>query len=264
MLDEAALYEVLGQMPPRSAEIVSRVALDGWSLPELAERYGIPEANAARLVLRAARDCDAAARGASTPAAPLSDEAEASQAPALARALERLPRRGDATGQRGLGGPPKTSPGGDAPGRAEDDGTSHARQARPRPSEERDSPAAEPTAPHAPQTAAGARAAGRHEPGAAGLRGDALERTADAAPAEQVKPLADVLGALAAHRDGLKRRLADAEAAAARSPARAREVWLRRIAIAVILALTAYFYWRDQHAPPPPPLPRPALPPGGH
>lgn len=227
MLDEAALYEVLGRMPPRSAELVSRVALDGWSLPELAERYGIPEANAARLVLRAARDCDAAARGDSTPAAPLSDEVEASQAPALARALERLPRGGDGRG------------------------TGDSRPVRV-PADQGSEPA-----PRASESSADQQ----RPPSDAGGPG-----TTDAAAqgAGATRPLAELLAALATHRDGLKRRLAEAEAAAARSPTRTREVWLRRLAIAVILALTAYFYWRDQHAPPPPPLPRPALPAGGH
>lgn len=229
MLDEAALFEVLGRMPPRSAELVSRVALDGWSLPELAERFGIPEANAARLVLRAARDLEAAAQGASTPAPPVSDEVEASRALALAHALERLRPEEDGSDGGASHGPATAS---------------HDRHGR--------APGQEPSV--LPNEAPAS---------ASDERPSAAARGVDAS-ADEVRPLAELLAALATHRDGLKRRLADAEAAAARSPARAREVWLRRLAIAVILALTAYFYWRDQHAPPPPSLPRPALPPGGH
>lgn len=174
MLDEAALHDALQRTPPRSAEVLSRVALDGWTVPTLAERYGVPAASASVLLLRSLRDFDAAANRAPTPARPLPDADEAVQAEALARALE-----GGAT-------------------------------------------------------------------------------------SDAVRPLAEALRALATHREGVKRRLAEAERLAAESPARRRETWLRRIAIVVVLALSAWFYWREQHEPPPAPRPRPALPPGGH
>ena len=173
MLEVAALHEVLLRTPPRSAEVLSRVAFDGWTVPTLAERYGIELASARRLLLRAVRDFDAAARHARTPAPPLADDAEQAQAEALAASLEGQP------------------------------------------------------------------------------------------PPETVRPLADALAALTRHRDEVKRRLSEAELIAASSPARRWEHWLRRLAILAVLALSAWFYWREQHQPPPAPLPRPALPPGG-
>jgi hypothetical protein len=173
MLEEAALHEVLLRTPPRSAEVLSRVALDGWTVSTLAERYGIELASARRLLLRAARDFDAAAHHARTPAPPLADDVEQALADALAASLD---------GQ---------------------------------------------------------------------------------APSEAVRPLADALAALARHRDEVKRRLSEAELVAASSPARRRERWLNRLAIAALLALSAWLYWREQHQPPPAPPPRPALPPGG-
>lgn len=174
MLDEATLHEVLQRTPPRSAEVLSRIALDEWTLATLAERYGIEPSSARRLLLRAARDFDAAARHAATPAPPMADTEEHAQADALAQSLE---------------------------------GTS---------------------------------------------------------VPDAVRPLAELLTGLARHREALKRRIAEAERLAAASPARQREVWLRRIAILIVLALSAWFYWRDQQPPPTPALPRPALPPGGH
>jgi hypothetical protein len=84
--DAAGLAEVLQQTPPRSAELVSRLTLDGWSLATLAERYGIDAPAARRLVLRAARDFEAALRRAHAP--PLPDDVERPLADALAEALE--------------------------------------------------------------------------------------------------------------------------------------------------------------------------------
>ena len=47
----------------------------------------------------------------------------------------------------------------------------------------------------------------------------------------------------------------------AASPDRQRDEWLRRLAIVVVLALTAFFYWREQHKPLPPPQKRPTVAP---
>jgi hypothetical protein len=81
------------------------------------------------------------------------------------------------------------------------------------------------------------------------------------AAAAEVRAHAEDLAALATHRDKLRRALEAAQAEAERSPARTRELWLRRVAIAVILAISAWSLWRGQHAPPErPPLPRADLP----
>jgi hypothetical protein len=172
MLDANALHDVLRQTPSRSAEILTRVSLDEWTLPELASRYGVPETSAATLLLRAARDFRAVAEGTRTPAPPLPDAAEAALATHLAQALQQA--------------------------------------------------------------------------------------------SEQVPPEVrahwDDLHALRVAREELRRRLEEAEAAAARAPSRMYESWLRRLAIAAILALSAWLYWRDRHAAPPAPTPRSALP----
>jgi len=75
-----------------------------------------------------------------------------------------------------------------------------------------------------------------------------------------VTALAEDVTALASHAEALRERLAAAAAEAERSPAGTRELWLRRLAIALILALTAWSWWRDRHAPPPPGIPRANLP----
>ena len=59
----------------------------------------------------------------------------------------------------------------------------------------------------------------------------------------QVRKLWDQL---TAHREAFKVRLDQSAAAFAASPDRMRDEWLRRIAIVVVLALTAFFYWREQ------------------
>ncbi len=61
-------------------------------------------------------------------------------------------------------------------------------------------------------------------------------------------PFAPVLLELTAQKDEVRAQLDAAEAAWQRSPAAARETWLRRIAILVVIALSAYFYWREQEA----------------
>jgi hypothetical protein len=53
---------------------------------------------------------------------------------------------------------------------------------------------------------------------------------------------------LAAHKDEVRDLLDTAEAEYQRSPAAQRETWLRRVAIVVVIVLSAYFYWREQEA----------------
>ncbi len=59
-------------------------------------------------------------------------------------------------------------------------------------------------------------------------------------------PLAAPLKELAAHHEAVRQLLIEAEEAYQRSPAARRETWLRRLAIVVVLALSAWFYWREQ------------------
>ncbi len=56
--------------------------------------------------------------------------------------------------------------------------------------------------------------------------------------------------ALVEHREAVKALLVQAEAEAEKSPQRARENWLRRVGIVLILAATAYFYWQEQQPKP--------------
>lgn len=58
-----------------------------------------------------------------------------------------------------------------------------------------------------------------------------------------------LLDRLTAHRVELTARLQHEAEAFARSPDRVRDERLRWVAIVVVLALTAYFYWREQHQP---------------
>lgn len=57
------------------------------------------------------------------------------------------------------------------------------------------------------------------------------------------------LTALSAQHEALSVALEQAAREAESSPARAREEWLRRIAIVLVLALAGYFYWRDHFGP---------------
>lgn len=59
-------------------------------------------------------------------------------------------------------------------------------------------------------------------------------------------PIVTALRALTANAAVLRQRIRDAERAEVESPAYARETWLRRIAIVVVLALSAWFYWKDE------------------
>ncbi len=86
------------------------------------------------------------------------------------------------------------------------------------------------------------------------LRGQSARVLPDAEEAAAAAALRDhtpaELVALAEHRDAVKALLIAAEAAAEKSPQRARENWLRRIGIVLILAATAYFYWQEQQPKP--------------
>ncbi|MBK7859540.1 MAG: hypothetical protein IPJ65_13170 [Archangiaceae bacterium] len=74
------------------------------------------------------------------------------------------------------------------------------------------------------------------------------------------------LSALEAHRDQVKALIHQAHLDYEGSPAFSVETWLRRIAIVLILALTAYFYWREEQTKKPVPYapyltqPRPKQP----
>lgn len=61
--------------------------------------------------------------------------------------------------------------------------------------------------------------------------------------------LIDSRDALGEHRAELRRRLDEAALAYARSPDRQREERLRQAAIVIVLALSAFFYWREASKP---------------
>lgn len=61
---------------------------------------------------------------------------------------------------------------------------------------------------------------------------------------EELASLIVPLRALTAHAAELRQRVAAAERAELESPAYARETWLRRLAIVVVLVLSAWFYWK--------------------
>lgn len=90
-----------------------------------------------------------------------------------------------------------------------------------------------------------------------------LPQVLDAAPV--VTPLAQELvvlvAKLRANSDEVTEALRKAAEAFEASPDRVRDEWLRRAAIVLVLALTAFFYWRDQNKPRPPPEKRPTVAP---
>lgn len=148
MADVDALFRTLKTAPPRAAEIVTLVALDGVSLSELAARFGIDEVQARRLVARSIHALEA-------PRGPqLSDDGELALADAL------------------------------------------------------------------------------FAPAAPGSTGRAT------------------LDALRAHRAALRERLDQAARAWQESPDRRRDEWVRYVLIALVIALSAYFYVREKHQPP--------------
>ena len=78
-------------------------------------------------------------------------------------------------------------------------------------------------------------------------RADALCAALDAPLPPQSQELGktvEVLKALRANAPAIRERLARAEQAELASPEYARETWLRRIAIVVVLAVSAWFYWQ--------------------
>ena len=78
-----------------------------------------------------------------------------------------------------------------------------------------------------------------------------LQRLLDEGGSEP-DPLVDRLRGLTEHRDEVRRLTLAAEEAAARSPARQREGWLRRIAVVLIIVASIYVWLRDKGATPAP------------
>ena len=70
----------------------------------------------------------------------------------------------------------------------------------------------------------------------------ALERLPP--PPGEVGAVVQTLFALRANAPAIRERLARAEQAELSSPEYARETWLRRVAIVVVLAVSAWFYWQ--------------------
>ena len=64
---------------------------------------------------------------------------------------------------------------------------------------------------------------------------------------------------LAENRQALEEKLKQSAAEFAASPGRGRDEWLRRAAILLVLALTAFFYWQEQTRPRPPLQKRPIV-----
>ncbi|MDP1914627.1 MAG: hypothetical protein Q8L14_00175 [Myxococcales bacterium] len=78
-------------------------------------------------------------------------------------------------------------------------------------------------------------------------RADALCAAIDAPLPPQSQELGKTVGALTAlhaNASAIRERLARAEQAELSSPEYTRETWLRRIAIVVVLAVSAWFYWQ--------------------
>ena len=163
MSEASALHRLLAQAPPRSAEVVKRVTLDGLDLAALAGLFGVDEERARVLVFRAFLDVHSGG------AAAVPDAEEARELRAFFA---------------GEAGPVAT-------------------------------------------------------------------------------PLLTLRAQLEANRDALRARLEAAAKEWEASPAREREEWLRRLAIVLVLALSAFFYWREQHKPRPPPERRPTVVPQG-
>lgn len=62
-----------------------------------------------------------------------------------------------------------------------------------------------------------------------------------------------------AHAAAVQQRIDQATEAFEQSPDRQRDEWFRRVAIVVVIALSAYFYWRESTKPRPPNEKRPLL-----
>jgi hypothetical protein len=162
MSEVDALYRLLADAPPRSAEIVKRVTLAGMDFPELAKLYGVDVARAQILVFRSFLDVSSGGK------ARVPDERESLEVSAMI----------------------------------------------------------------APASTGGEGAQARQ----------LWER-------------------MTRNRDELKVKLAKSAAEYAASPDRDRDEWLRRAAIVLVLALTAFFYWREQNKPKPPLQKRPIVQP---
>src|SRR5262249_33277367 len=82
---------------------------------------------------------------------------------------------------------------------------------------------------------------------ALGSRAPHSDDANEAAQAAQLsRALTPELIELSDHRDELRRLIEKAQADWESSPGHTLEIWARRIAIIVIIALTAYFYWREE------------------
>lgn len=92
-----------------------------------------------------------------------------------------------------------------------------------------------------------------------------LQRAGETEPPADSKlvPLLALLRSLTEQRDEVQRLLLEAERAAAASPARAREAWLRRLAVAAIIAVSLFVWLREREQPPTPPPRHFPLPPPG-
>ncbi|MBX7098468.1 MAG: hypothetical protein K1X89_12195 [Myxococcaceae bacterium] len=117
--------------------------------------------------------------------------------------------------------------------------------------------------PRSAQVLIAATLEGRSEAETAALYGLAAEpfatllgRATDELAHTLEQPTAGLLEALRAEATALRTRLEALERAELASPAHRRELWLRRLAILAILALTGYYWWRDGT----PPLPGPTPP----
>lgn len=163
MSEASALFRLLSNAPPRSAEVVKRVTLEGQGLDALAALYGVDAPRAEVLVFRAFLDVHSGGT------AVLPDEAEATEVRAFFSG------------------------------------------------------------------------------------GEGATATA----------LRTLRSQLEANRDALRALLEKAAVEWERSPSRGREEWLRKLAIVLVLALSAFFYWREQQKPRPPPERRPTVAPQG-
>lgn len=166
MSEVDALFRLLSDAPPRSAEIVKRVALLGVGLPRLAGLYGVDEPRAQVLLFRAFQDV------LSGGSVRVPDEREPVE---IAVMLDAVPSPPLSQGE--------------------------------------------------------------------GLQARALWQR------------------LQANSEALQDRLKRSAAEFAASPDRGRDELLRYLAIALVIALTAFFYWREQNKPHPPPRARPTVAP---
>ena len=73
-----------------------------------------------------------------------------------------------------------------------------------------------------------------------------------AQPPSAALPASRAAQALILHREEVHRLLLETERAAAASPARAREGWLRRLAVVLIIAVALFVWLRERNKPPPP------------